>query len=98
MVQLHIVGKNIEITPALKNTATEKMQILEKHYNHIHKINIVLESEHITQTAEATVFINGTEIHATARDEDMYKAIEMLASKLAGQITKHKEKLSEHHK
>ena len=98
MMQLHFVGKNIEVTPALKDITTQKMQALEKRYNHISKINVVFEVEHVTNIAEATVFISGSEIHAAAKDEDMYKAIDILVAKLAGQITKHKEKIIDSHR
>jgi putative sigma-54 modulation protein len=98
MMQLHFVGKNIEITPALKEITAQKLQILEKHYQHISKINIVFEVEHITQIAEATVFMSGAEVHAAAKDNDMYKAIDLLVAKLASQITKHKEKIIDSHR
>lgn len=97
-MNLNFVGKNIEVTPALKDIATEKFKTLEKRYHQIATINIVFEVEHVTKIAEATVHIAGTEIHATAKDEDMYKAIDLLVAKLSGQITKHKEKIIEKHR
>jgi putative sigma-54 modulation protein len=98
MMQLHFVGKNIDVTPALKEITTQKLQTLEKHFHHINKINIVFEVDHVTQIAEATVFMNGAEIHAAAKDVDLYKAIDMLVAKLTGQITKHKEKIIDSHR
>lgn len=97
-MQLNFVGRNIEITPALKTFTTEKFQLLEKRDNQITQINVVFHVENITQTAEATLHVHGTEIHATAKDEDMYKAIEMLVDKLSTQITKVKDKLIESHR
>jgi putative sigma-54 modulation protein len=92
IMQLNFVGKNIEITSALKTFTTEKFRPLERRFSKITKVNVVFHIEHLTQTVEATLHFNGTEIHAAAKDDDMYKAIDELIHKLMGQLTKHKEK------
>lgn len=96
-MQLNFVGKNIEVTDALKEFTTKKFKSLEKRYNHITNIHVVFRVEHKTQTAEAVLRLNGTEIHATSNGDDMYTAIEGLVKKLLGQITKHKEKMIPQH-
>lgn len=95
-MQLHYVGKNIEITQALKTFTAEKFGPLEKRYSRITNVYVIFTVEKNNQIAEATVHANGTEIHASATSEDMYQSIEALAHKLLAQITKHKEKESEH--
>lgn len=97
-MQLNFVGKNFDITPALKTFTTEKFKSLEKRYNHITTVHVILHVENITHIAEATVHINGTEIHANAKEDDMYKAVEALVDKLLGQITKYKDKIIDHHR
>jgi putative sigma-54 modulation protein len=91
-MQLHFTGRNIEVTPALKTFTQEKMQRVERRYDTISKINVVFHVEHLDHIAEANVNVDGTELHATAKAEDMYSAIDILVDKLIGQITKHKEK------
>lgn len=98
MMQLHFVGKNIEVTDALKNVTIEKFKHLEKRFNNITNVHVVFHIEHLDQIAEATVHYQGAEIHATAKEDDMYKAIDALVDKLMGQITKHKEKLIDSHR
>lgn len=97
-MQLHFTGTNIEITPALKTYTTEKLQPLEKRYSHITNVSVVLYIEHDVKVAEATLHLKGGEIHASAKDHDMYKAIDLLANKLLGLVTKHKEKLIDSHR
>lgn len=97
-MQLHFVGKNIEVTQALKDFTTEKFDHLEKRFSHITKINVTFSVEHIAQIAEATIVFTGHEIHASAQADDMYVAIDALIDKLAGQITKHKEKIIDSHR
>lgn len=96
-MQLNFVGKNIEITSAIKTFVTEKFKVLEKRYSTINNINIVLHIENITHIAEATLHLNGVEVHAKAKADDMYKAIEELVDKLVGQLSKQKDKMSSHH-
>lgn len=95
-MQLHFTGRNIEVTPALKTFTTEKFQRLERRHSNIHNINIIFQLENVTHIAEATCHLDGIEIHATAKSDDMYSAIDALIDKLMGQITKHKEKTSDH--
>lgn len=97
-MQLHFIGRHIEVTDALKTHTAEKFKPLEKRFSHITQVNIVLHVEHAMQIAEATLHVNGVEIHASAEDQDMYKAIDILADKLISQLTKYKEKLIKSHR
>lgn len=97
-MQLHFVGKNIDVTEAIKNFTTEKFKPLEKRFSGITNVNVVFHVEHVTHIAEATLTFNGTQIHASAHDNDLYNAIDALVDKLAGQITKHKEKMIDSHR
>lgn len=96
-MQLNFTGRNIEVTPALKNFSEEKLQRLERRDDSISKINVKFEIENVTHIAEAELHLKGTELHASAKADDMYSAIDLLVDKLLTQITKHKEK-SERHK
>lgn len=97
-MQLNFVGRNIEVTPALKDHASEKFHAIAKRFDHITNVNFSFHVEHITHTAEANVHVNGNEIHATAESDDMYKAIDALIEKLLGQLTKMKEKIIDSHR
>lgn len=97
-MQFHFTGKHLELTPALKTFATEKLQTLEKRNQHITHIYVVFHIERGMQIAEAKVLFDGIEIHATAEDHDMYVAIDALVAKLETQLVKHKEKLIDNHR
>lgn len=95
-MQLHFTGRNLEITPALKSFAEEKLSRLQHRFNNILSVNVILHVEKLSHIAEATVHIDSTDIHAKAVAEDMYAAIDALIDKLLSQVTKHKEKLEDH--
>jgi putative sigma-54 modulation protein len=96
-MELHFAGRNIEVTEALKTYTTDKLNPLEKRGHRITQIYVTFHIENVTHIAEATAHVNGAEIHASAEDGDMYKAINLMTDKLATQITKLKEKSTHHH-
>jgi putative sigma-54 modulation protein len=96
-MQLTITGHHIDVTPALKNKIESKLSKLERHFDHLTDIHCVLTVEKLQHKAEATVHLSGGTIHADAINEDMYAAVDALVDKLSRQVTKHKEKLTDHH-
>ena len=91
-MQLSISGRHIDVTEALKTYVEERMQKLERHYDHITNAHVILSVEKLRQRAEATVHVSGADVFADADSEDLYAAIDKLADKLDRQILKHKEK------
>jgi putative sigma-54 modulation protein len=96
-MQIHFTGRNIEITPALKTFTTEKMERLHSRHQNIASVNVTFHIENVTHIAEASVHLNHSDIHASAKADDMYAAIDMMVDKLISQITKHKEKTIDGH-
>jgi len=96
-MQLTITGHHIDVTPALKNKVESKLAKLERHFDHLTDVHCILTVEKLEHKAEATVHLTGGTIHADAVDEDMYSAVDALVDKLSRQVTKHKEKLTDHH-
>ncbi|SFR16082.1 MULTISPECIES: ribosome hibernation promoting factor [unclassified Enterobacter] len=95
-MQLNITGHNVEITEALREFLNTKFAKLEQFFERINQVYIVLKVEKVTHVADATLHVNGGEIHASADGQDMYAAIDGLIDKLSRQLTKHKDKLKQH--
>ncbi len=96
-MQLTITGHHIDVTPALRNKVESKLGKLERHFDHLTDIHCVLTVEKLEHKAEATVNMSGGSVHAEAIEQDMYAAIDSLVDKLNRQVTRHKEKLTDHH-
>lgn len=91
-MQLSISGHHIDVTEPLKDYVSEKLQRLERHYDHITNTHVILSVDKLKQRAEATIHISGAEVFADADCDDLYAAIDKLVDKLDRQIIKHKEK------
>lgn len=97
-MQLNLSGHHIDITPALRDYVNSKMERLERHFDHVTNMHVVLSVEKLRQKAEATLHVSGGNLFANAEHEDMYAAIDALTDKLDRQIKKHKEKMKDHHR
>ncbi|MGF1909130.1 ribosome hibernation promoting factor [Vibrio kasasachensis] len=95
-MQININGHHVDLTDSMQDYVNEKFQKLERFFEHINSIHVVLKVEKLRHIAEATLHINQGEIHASADDESMYAAIDSLTDKLVRQLNKHKEKLNSH--
>lgn len=95
-MQVKFSGHHVDITPALKAFAEEKIAKLERHFEKITSIDIVFNVEKLLHIVEATVLITKAKICAHAEAKDMYTAIDEVVHKLDQQLIKHKEKISNH--
>lgn len=95
-MQLNLTGHHVEITAALRGYVETKFEKLERHFDHINNVHVILNVEKLNQKAEATLHVGGGEIFATSEHNDMYAAIDGLIDKLDRQVIKHKEKLKRH--
>lgn len=95
-MQINLTGRHVDVTEAMKDYVDTKFAKLERHFDHINNVYVILSVEKLVQKAEATLHINGGEIFATSDDKDMYTAIDALIDKLDRQVIKHKEKLKAH--
>ena len=97
-MNLQISGHHLEITPALHDYVTSKLERVTRHFDHVIDVNVILSVEKLKQKAEVTVHLPGKDIFVVAIDEDLYAAIDGLGDKLDRQIQKHKQKLQDHHR
>ena len=95
-MQINLTGRHVEITEALRDYVDTKFSKLERHFDHINNVHVVLNVEKLKQIAEAKMHLNGGEVFAISEDDNMYAAIDTLIDKLDRQVIKHKEKISRH--
>ena len=97
-MKMEISGHQIDVTPALREYVNTKLERLQRHFDHVLDIHVILSIDKLDQKAEATMNLSGRTLHANGVSEDMYAAIDQLADKLDRQVLKVKEKLTDHHR
>ena len=95
-MNLNITGHHVEVTPAIRDYVTGKLDKVIRHFDQVTSVNVILSVEKLRQKAEITLHVKGKDIHADAVDADLYASIDLLVDKLDRQVVKHKEKVSDH--
>ena len=96
-MKILIHGKNLELTGALKEYTEAKIEKATHHYKDIVKeadIHLSIEKNPRVsfQTAEVTIFANGTVIRAEEKTENLYSSIDLVSNKLCRKLSKYKER------
>lgn len=91
-------GRHLEVTPALKSYAEEKMSKFERYFSHITEATVTLTVEKYRHKTEVLLKANGVLIQAEGITGDIYSSIDEVAEKLEKQVKKYKEKLVSHRK
>jgi len=97
-MQINLTGHHVDLTDSMRDYVNSKMEKIERHFDNVVDVNVILSVEKTRQKAEATVHISGGNIYADDTQEDMYAAIDGLIDKLDRQVVKHKEKITNHHR
>ncbi len=97
-MQINLSGHHVDITTPLRDYVNGKMERLERHFDHVIDLHVVLSVEKLRHKAEATMHLSGGDIFADSVEENMYAAIDALVDKLDRQLKKHKEKITDHHR
>ena len=97
-MNLQISGHHLEITPAIHDYITGKLERVTRHFDNVIDVNVILSVDKLKQKAEVTVHLSGKDVFVESTDEDLYAAIDSLADKLDRQIQKHKQKIQDHHR
>lgn len=97
-MHIHVNGKNIEITDAIKAYVKEKLGKVVNHYDQIQGIDVVLSviknpaatGKHVAEVKCS--LSNGNVVNVEESAESMYASIDLIADKLDRQIKKIKGK------
>jgi putative sigma-54 modulation protein len=97
MAKLAVRGKNIDVTPAIKDYVSKKFSKLDKYAQHIVEIVVELHVEKNPRIADnkivdVNIYASGAVLRATDASPDMYASIDMVIDKLDRQMKKYEEK------
>lgn len=92
-----IIGKNIKVTPAIRNYLMEKIHKVDRITDHVIDLLVTLEVQKLTYSVSISMKFYHFTIQIKAETEEMYSAIDRASDKLFNLIRKYKTKLIDHH-
>lgn len=102
-MQITVKGRHMDVKPAIRDYAEEKVGRVAKILNHmLMSADVELYTERNrsvekAQVAEVTIFTKGPVIRARETAHDWYAAIDLVSEKLESQVRKYKSKLVDRH-
>lgn len=95
-MNVQVSGHHVEVTQPIRDYVLSKLGRVQRHFDQVIDINVILSVQKLRQKAEISVHMSGKDIHVESDDEDMYAAIDLMMDKLDRQIIKHKQKAFSH--
>ncbi|HLW04538.1 MAG TPA: ribosome-associated translation inhibitor RaiA [Azoarcus sp.] len=95
-MNLTITGHHVEVTPAIRDYVSGKLEKAVRHADDVTSIGVILSVEKLRQKAEVTIRVKGKDIFAESQDENLYAAIDLMIDKVDRQIVKYKQKSRGH--
>ncbi len=94
-MDIRVSGRHLEVTPAIRDYATQKVNKLPRFFDRITHIDVVAEKldshtyevEIVVEAEHANAFV------AKTKDPDLYASIDATVDKLERQLHDHKEKV-----
>ena len=94
MAAFTVRGKNIEITPALRDYVEKRVGKVTKYFDAVGEITVLLTVSKGRHIVEVTVPVHGVLLRGEEATMDMYTSIDLVVEKLERQIHKQKTKLA----
>ena len=90
-MELHVKGRNLEVSESIRSYAERKLSKLDKQVSKLARVEVELAVEKnpsiaANQVAEATVWLKGHTLRARESTQDMKASIDELADKLVRQV------------
>lgn len=93
-MRVTVIGKNIEVTPSLKEIIEKKISKLDRYFEPGVEARATLSVQRNSQIFEVTIPFNGVILRGEESTDDMYKSIDLVETKLERQIRKQRTKLA----
>ena len=88
-----IIGKNIDVTPGLREAVESKLGKLERYFTPNTEIHVTLSVQKVHQKIEVTIPVKGGLVRSEQESSDMYVSIDLVEEVIERQLRKYKNKL-----
>ena len=92
-MRITITGRNIELTPGIKEAVEDKLSKLEKYFKPDTDVHVTLRVEKDRQKIEVTIPTKGHTIRTEQVSNDMYVSIDLAEEAIERQLLKYRTKI-----
>ncbi len=95
-MKFDIVGRNVEVSPAMQEYVEKKIGKLKKYFDGVDKVDtrVTFKVEKGKHIVEVTIPLHGTIIRGEERSGDMYASVDLVAEKLERQLARYKDRVN----
>ncbi len=98
-MKILISGRHVGVTDSMKDYARAKAEKLGRFWDRVTSCRVTMDVDHLDHMVEMVLEAGrGVRIVGKAEAPDMYAACDLAEQKLAQQLRKHKERLTDHHR
>jgi putative sigma-54 modulation protein len=94
-VRTTITGLHVEVTPALRDFVGRKIEGLERIFEGIHSVQVMLDAHQGGQVAEMIVSVSGKVLVVQAEHPDLYAALDLAEDKIKKRLRRLKDRLKD---
>ena len=92
-MNITISGRNIDVTPSLREAIQDKLGKLDRYFTPDTDVNVTLSVEKERQKIEVTIPVKGRIIRSEQVSNDMYVSIDLVEEVIERQLRKYKNKI-----
>lgn len=94
--KIHVTGRNVLVTDAMKDYAMEKVSKIEKFSHRIIDVVVTMDIQKLDHRVDIVMKVDTIKIKSQAASTDMYASIDKAVSKIENQLRRYKTRLKEH--
>lgn len=94
---IHIIGRHIDLTDAMKSYAVDKMTAKLKRYGaRVVEATVVMDIQWIINSVDFIINVNNVKIKVSGKTDNMYSAVDQAIDHLEAKLTKYIRRIHEH--
>jgi ribosomal subunit interface protein len=95
-MEIQITSRHNKASQTLQDNITAELKKMERFYDKITSCRVVLDSEHVDKVVEISMATQGRQLIATAKADNLGKAIDSALAKTERQLKKLNQKIKNH--
>ena len=94
--EIHVTGRDVLVTDAMKNYAVEKIRKIERLSDRIIDVKVTMDIQKLEHRVDIVLKVDHVKIKSQASSTDMYNSIDRAVEKIERQLRRYKKKIRDH--